>query len=129
MPIGSLLITGIMPLIGWLHSSNAGLGNPCPSGIVHICNSAICRSLLESLKHFFSVHTINFIHASTYPLLCWQYDDKNACSMFRLLPKVLNLSKIILPPESDIIFLGTPYSAKMIYMLKLGCLLIDLWSC
>ena len=39
-----------MPLIGWLNSIVAGLGSPCPSRVIHICNRAMCGSLLE-LKH------------------------------------------------------------------------------
>ena len=34
--------------------------------------------------------------------------------MFRLLQNVLNLSETKLPPESDIIFVGNPYSATII---------------
>ena len=34
--------------------------------------------------------------------------------MFRLLQKVLNLSETKLLPESEIIFFGCPYSAKII---------------
>ena len=33
--------------------------------------------------------------------------------MFRLLQKVLNLSEIKLPSDSDINFFGSPYSAKI----------------
>ena len=38
----------------------------------------------------------------------------NAWSMFRLLQNVFNLSETKLPPKSDIIFFGKPYSAKII---------------
>ena len=112
-PTSDLSIIGIMPLIGRLNSIVAGVGSPCPSGVVHFCNMAMCESLVES-KCFFSVGFINFMQASTCPLLWWWYGDKNACSMFRLFQKVLNLSETKLLPESDIIFLGIPYSAKII---------------
>ena len=102
-----------MPLIRWLNSIIAGLGSPCPSRVVCTCNSPICRSLLES-KHVFCVCFIKFIHASTSIALMVKDDDENACSMIRLLQKVLNLSETKLPPKSDIIFSGTLYSAKMI---------------
>ena len=50
-------------------------------------------------------------------LVCYSGGGKMmrmACSMFRLLQKVLNLSETKLPLESDIIFSGSPYSAKII---------------
>ena len=47
---------------------------------------------------------------------------------YRLLQKVLNLSETKLLQESDIIFIGIPYSAKIIYMFILSCLLIGLLS-
>ena len=56
----------------------------------------------------------NFIHASTCPLLWWWYDDENVYSMFRLLQNILNLSEMKLLAESDVIFYGSPYSAKII---------------
>ena len=49
--IGSLSITGIMPLTRWLNSSIAGLGRPCPSGVILICSIAMCISPPES-EHF-----------------------------------------------------------------------------
>ena len=42
--------------------------------------------------------------------------------MFSLLQNVLNLSKIKLPPESDIIFLGKPYSEKNILHVSISLL-------
>ena len=107
-----LLIIGIMPLIGQLNNMVTGLGKPGPNGVICICKRAMCGSALES-RHFFSVSFTNFIHASTCPLLWWWYNEKYACSMFRLLQNVLNLSEMKLPPESDIIFFGSPYSAKI----------------
>ena len=49
--IESLLIIGIIPLIGQLNSIFAGIGSPGPSGVLWICNKAKCRSLFAS-KHF-----------------------------------------------------------------------------
>ena len=92
-----------MPMIGWSNNIVAGMGSPGLSRVILICNRAICGSPLES-KHFLSVHFTTFIHASTCQLLWWSYDDENACPVLRLLQKVLNLSEVKLPPESDIIF-------------------------
>ena len=49
--IGFLSITGIMLHTGWLNSNVAGLGRPCPSGVVLICSNAMCVSPPES-EHF-----------------------------------------------------------------------------
>ena len=57
-----------MPLIGQLSNIVAGLGSPGPSGVICICNRAMCRSALES-KHFFSVCFAIFIHAPNCLLL------------------------------------------------------------
>ena len=100
----------MMPLTGHLNNSVAGLGSPGPNGIDLICNKAMCGPHLVS-KHFWSVN-LSLMHASTYPLLWWWYNDENACFMFRLLQNIFNLSEIKLPPESDIIFFGKPYSEK-----------------
>ena len=35
---GRLLNNGIMPLIGWLSNMVAGLGRPCPSSVICVCN-------------------------------------------------------------------------------------------
>ena len=102
-----------MPLIGQLNNTVVRLVSPGPSEVILICNRAICGSPLVS-KDFLGVQFTNFIHASTCPLLWWWYDDENTCSIFRPLQKVLNLSEMKLPPESDIIFFGSPYSAKII---------------
>ena len=56
---------------------------------------------------------MNLMNTSAYPFLWWWYDDV-ACSMFRFLQNCLNLSETKLLPASDIIFLGKPYSAKII---------------
>ena len=110
LPIGYLLIMGIMPQIGQLNNIVARPGSP--SRVIPICNRAICGSSLVS-KHFLSVHFTNFIHASTCPLVWQGYNEENPCSIFRLLQKVLNLSEMKLSPESDIFFLGSPFSAKI----------------
>ena len=52
------------------------------------------------------------MHASTCQLLSWWYDDENTCCMFRLQQNILNLSEIKLPPNSNIISFGKPYSEK-----------------
>ena len=41
----------MMPPIGQLNNSIAGLGSPCPSGVHLICNKAICISDSVSM-HF-----------------------------------------------------------------------------
>ena len=107
--IGGLSIIGIMPLTGQLNNNVAGLGRPQPSDVDLICSRAMCMSLPES-KHFFMVHFINLMQASTCPLLWWWHDDYTACSIFRLLQKFCNFSEIKLPPASDIILLGMSYS-------------------
>ena len=89
----------------------AGIGRSCPSGVVLICSRAMCMSLLE-LKHFFILHFMYLMHASTCLLLWWWYDDDTACSIFRLLQKFLNFSKIKLPLAFDIFLLGIMYSEK-----------------
>ena len=111
--ITSLLsITGITLHTGWWNSNLAGLGKPCPSGVVWICIRAIWMSPLES-AHFFNVHLMNLMQASTYPLLWWWYADDTASLMLSLLQNLLNFSEIKLVPESDINLHGTPYSANM----------------
>ena len=57
---------------------------------------------------------MDLIHDSTCLLLWSWYDDENACFMFRLLQNVLNLPETKLAPESDIIFFGNTYFAKII---------------
>ena len=69
----------------------------------------MCTSLPE-LKHFFMVHFMNLMQASTCPLLWQWYDEDTACSIFKLLQKFLNFSEIKLLPTSDISLLGMPYS-------------------
>ena len=48
MLIGILFIIGMIPLVGPLNTSFAGLGSPGPSGIIVICNKARCISELVS---------------------------------------------------------------------------------
>ena len=69
---------------------------------------------LVLFQYIFIVHVMNFIHTFTYPLLWWWYDDNIACFMFIFLQNCLTLPKIKLPPVSDIIFFGKPYSDKII---------------
>ena len=57
------------------------------------------------------------MNTSTCLLLWWWYDDDVACATFNFLQNSLNISKIKLSPASDIIFLGTPHSEKLLYML------------
>ena len=105
-----------------------GLGSPGSSRVDLICNKAICMSNLVSI-HFLIVCFINFMHSSTCPLLCWWYDNDTACSMFRFLLKLLNLSEIKLPSTSNTIFCGKPKSEKIwLCMLVLGYLPIGLMS-
>ena len=52
--IGNLFIIGIMPCIGLLNSSVVWLGSPGSSGVILICNKAICMSSLVSM-HFNSM--------------------------------------------------------------------------
>ena len=108
--VSSLFIIGIMLCIGWLNSSVAGPGSPGSSGVALICNKDTCISALV-LIHFI-VCFMKFIHTSTCPLLWWLYDDYIACSMFIHLQNCLKLPEIKLPPTSDIIFFGKPYSEK-----------------
>ena len=49
--IDSLLIIGMMPLVGSLNNSSEGLSSPDPSRVNLICNKAICISDLASM-HF-----------------------------------------------------------------------------
>ena len=57
-----------MPLTGQLNNTIAGLGRPSPSGAVRICSNAMCISPLVS-EHFFIVHLMNLMQASTSLLL------------------------------------------------------------
>ena len=93
MLIGGLSITGIMPLTRQLNSSIAGLGRPCPSGLVLICSIVMCISPPESV-HLFIVHLMNLMQASTCLLLWWWYDEVTACSMLRLLQKFCGVCHI-----------------------------------
>ena len=70
-------------------------------------------------QNIFNVCFTNFIHASTCSLFWWWYDDENACSMFKLLQNVLNLTEMKLPPKSDIIFFHSMYSAKIILQVSI----------
>ena len=58
----------MIPLIGQLNNSVAGLGWPNPSGVDLICKKAICGSDVVS-KYLLSVDFISLNHASTCPLL------------------------------------------------------------
>ena len=124
-PICGLLIIGMIPLIGQLNRSIAGLGSPSPSGVDLICSKAICGSDLIS-RYLFSVHFISLIHASTCPLLWWWYDENNACSMFRLLQNVLSLCEKSDPLNLTLSSLVAQILKKKFYMLILECLLINL---
>ena len=96
-----------MPPIGWLNNSAAGQGGPGPNGVDLICN----KSTLVS-KHFFNIHVMNLMHASTCPLLWWWYDDYITHSILRFLQNLLNFHETSLLPASHIIFIGYPYSEK-----------------
>ena len=59
---------------------------------------------------------MNFMQSPNCPLLWWWYNDDTACSMLRLLQKLMNFSKTKkLLPASDINLHGIPYSANMIF--------------
>ena len=111
--LGFQFIKGIMPHTGQLNSNIAGLGRPCPSGLVLICSNAMCMSPPES-EHFFIVCLMNLMQGSTCPLLWWWYDD-TACLTLRLLQKFLNFSEMKLPPASDINLCIMPYSANIFF--------------
>ena len=55
------------------------------------------------------------MQASTCSLLWWWYKDDTACLMLRLLQKFWNVSKIKLPPASDINLYGMTYTTNMIF--------------
>ena len=57
---------------------------------------------------------MNLMHTSTPTLLWWWYGDDVAYSMFRFLQCCLNLPETKLLPASNIVFLGKPYSGKLI---------------
>ena len=111
---GFLSSTGIILHTGCLNSNVAGLGRPCPSGVVLICSNTMCTSLLVS-EHFLIVCFMNFMQASTCPLPRLWYNDDTAYSMFRLLQKLLNFSETKLLPASDINLHSIPYSANTIF--------------
>ena len=69
IPTGSLLITVIMPLIGWLNIMVAGLGSPCPSGIIV---SATELSVGHSWNQTISLVCI--VQMLCMPLLAHYYD-------------------------------------------------------
>ena len=60
--ISILFIIGMIPLVGQINSSVAGLGSPGPSGIIFICNKARCKLEL-SVMTFLSVCFTSLIHA------------------------------------------------------------------
>ena len=119
-PIGLQSTTGIMPWTCLLNISVAGLGNPWPIGIVHICNTAIFLLLPDS-AHFLNVHFINLMQASTCPLLWWWYADDTACSTLIDLQNCLNLSETKFVPVSDIILCRIPYSANIAVTALMRC--------
>ena len=67
-----------------------------------------------SIKAFFIVLLMNCIHASAWVLLRYLYDNDMACSLFIFLQYSLNFSAASLVSKPFAIFLGKPYSAKMI---------------
>ena len=64
MLIGTVFIFDIIPPVGQLNSSVAGLGSPGPSGIILTCNRARCISDLVS-QYFFIVCFTSLMHAPT----------------------------------------------------------------
>ena len=107
--ISGLSIIGIIPLIGQVNSNVAGLERPCPGGVDFICSRAMCMSLPES-KHFFMVHFMNFMQASTHPLLWQWYNDNTACSIFRFLQIIFALFWNKIATSIWHYPLGMPYS-------------------
>ena len=81
-----------MPLIGQLNNNVASWGVLVPVESFILAIELYVDHIWY--QNIFNVYCTNFIHASTYPLLWWWCDDKNACSMFRLLQNVLNLLKL-----------------------------------
>ena len=98
--------------MGQMSTNLTRLGKPGLSGVDLICNKFRYMSSLVS-KHFLGVHLMSLMHTATCPLLWWWYDDDTACSMFRFLQNFFNFLETKLPPASDIILLGNPYSSKM----------------
>ena len=71
------------------------------------------------------VHFTSLMQTSTWPLLCWWYEDNAACSMFNFLQ---NFSNKLLP-VSNIILLGKPYSWKKIILYASIRLFTDRFFC
>ena len=97
--------TGMMLQTCLLNINVARFSNPWPNGMVWIWRRAIFMSLPES-AHFLNVHFMDFIQASTCPLLWWWYADDIACSTLIALQNWWNLSAVMLVPTSDIILQG-----------------------
>ena len=68
MLISILFIIGMIPLVGRLNNSVAGLDSPGPIGVILIFNKARCLCELES-GHILIVHFTSLMHALTWPLL------------------------------------------------------------
>ena len=79
-------------------------------------------------EHFFIVHLMNFMQASTCLLLWWWYDDDTACLMLRLLQKLLNFSETKLLPASDINLHGIPYVANTVITVVMRLLITPQFS-
>ena len=110
--INNLLSIGMMPLIGWLNNSIAGISSPGPSGT----DLTVIRLYVHQIWYqcILIVLFINLIYTFTCPLLWWWYDDDTAWSMFMFLQNLLNLSEIKLPPAPDITFFGKAYSEEIV---------------
>ena len=108
-----LLIFGIIPLIGLLNSSVAGLGSPYSTGIDLICNKPGFTPVLVS-KHFFIVYLTNLYMS---PLgHCFSAGMKIILLALYSVSCRNNLisleQKLVFP--SDIILLGSQDSANVI---------------
>ena len=89
--------------MGMLNSSKARQGIPAPIGVDHIWSKAKLSSLLYCL-HFLIVCFMNFIQASTCPLLLWWYDEVMAWFVFRHLQNSWNHSETKFVPTSETYF-------------------------
>ena len=119
---GGLLSISMMPHIGWLNSTVAGLGNH-PGGADLICNKATCGlALLNTFWVFALWVECMLLHIHHLMLVGWLYCF--LCIPF--LENSLEVSEIKLPPACGSIFLVNPYSEKKLNMLVLDCLLKDL---